>query len=123
MSAFSIKEKEDDLSGEFANVSGATAFLLRGTEGRVTSLWDGARTRSLGMAEGIADGLPTTVVASAGALLKERVDTWLEATLLPLPLPFADPTSLTITGRIGCSYFFGSSSSSITSGALETRLL
>jgi hypothetical protein len=65
MSAFSIKEREDDLSKEFADVSGATAFLLRGTEGRVTPLWDGAGTRSSGMAEGIADEFPTTVVPDA----------------------------------------------------------
>jgi hypothetical protein len=67
MSAFSIKEGEDDFSEEFADVSGATAFLLRGTEGRVTPLWDGAGIRSSGMAEGVADRLPTTVVAGAGA--------------------------------------------------------
>jgi hypothetical protein len=38
MSAFSIKERLDDLSEEVADVSGATAFLLRGTDGMVAPL-------------------------------------------------------------------------------------
>lgn len=65
MSTFSIKTREDDFSEEVAEVSCATAFLLRGTEGRVTPLWEGAGTRSGAMAEGVADGLPTTIVVGA----------------------------------------------------------
>ena len=38
MSMFSIKEKAHGLSKEVANVSGATAFLLRGTDGMVVPL-------------------------------------------------------------------------------------
>ena len=44
MSAFSIKEGEDGFSEEVADVSGAMAFLLRGMEGMVTPLWEGAGT-------------------------------------------------------------------------------
>ena len=40
MSTFSIKERNDDMSEEVADVSGAAAFLLRGTEGMVTPLWE-----------------------------------------------------------------------------------
>ncbi len=63
MSTFSIKEREDDFSEEVAEVSGAMAFLLRGTDGLVAPLWAGAATASGAGADGVAGGLPTTVVA------------------------------------------------------------
>ena len=44
MSTFSIKERLDDLSEEVADVSGAIAFLLRGTDGMIAPLWEGAGT-------------------------------------------------------------------------------
>ena len=66
MSTFSIKAREDDFSEEVVDVSGVTAFLLRGTEGRVTPLWDGVGTRSGAMAKGVADGLPTIVATGTG---------------------------------------------------------
>lgn len=65
MSTFSISERVDDLSDEVAEVSGATAFLLRGTDGMVAPLWDGAATRSGGGPEGVGSGLSTTVVDGA----------------------------------------------------------
>ena len=43
MSTFSIKEREDECFEEVAEVSGAMAFLLRGIEGMVTPLWEGAK--------------------------------------------------------------------------------
>ena len=41
------------------------AFLLRSTNGMVASLWEGVGTESKAWAEGVALGLPTTVVAGA----------------------------------------------------------
>ena len=123
MLTFSIKEKEDDFSEEDAKVSGATAFLLRGTEGSATPLWEGAGRRSGATAKDIALGLPTTVVAGVGvrwmeALVLEQIETWEEAWGTNfLPLPFADPNSLTMVGVGGISSSAGSSSSSITSRA------
>ena len=65
MSTFSIKERDDDMSEEVADVSGATAFLLPGTEGMVTPLWKVAAIWSGAGVQGLADGLPTTVVDGA----------------------------------------------------------
>ena len=65
MSTFSIKEREDDFSEEVAEVSGAMAFLLRGTETMFTPLCEGAGTGLGGRAEGVVGGLPTTVAAGA----------------------------------------------------------
>jgi len=36
------QKRFDDLSDEVADVFGATAFLLRGTDGMVAALWEGA---------------------------------------------------------------------------------
>ena len=66
MSTFSIEEREDDFfSEEVAEVSGAMAFLLRGTETMFTPLCEGAGTCSRRCSEGVVGGLPTTVVARA----------------------------------------------------------
>ena len=65
MSTFSIKEKDHNMSEEVADVFGATAFLLRGMEGMVTPLWEEAAIWSGAWAQGLADGLPTTVVDGA----------------------------------------------------------
>ena len=65
MSTFSIKKREDNLSVEVAEESGATALFLRGMEGMVTPLWEGARTWSQTRVEGVAVGFSTTVVAGA----------------------------------------------------------
>ena len=62
MSTFSIKERDDDLFEEVADVSGQTTFLLRGTEGMVTPLWEGTTILSEAGAEGVVDGLSTMVV-------------------------------------------------------------
>ena len=65
MSTFSIKKTDDDLSEEVVDVSGATAFLLRCTEGMMTPLWDGAATWSKLRTERVVDGLLITVVTGA----------------------------------------------------------
>ena len=65
MSTFSILERDDDLSEEVTDVCGAMAFLLQGTEGMVTPLWEIAAIWSEAGARGLADGLPTTVVDGA----------------------------------------------------------
>ena len=121
MSTFSIKEKLDDLSKEVADVFGATAFLLRGTDGMVVPLWEGVATWSRVCR--VAVGLSATVVAGAvmrstEAFMKEQVETWEDAcaaTFLPLPLPFNCATSFTLDGGAWLSYS-GSSFNSITSG-------
>ena len=65
MSTFSISERVDDLSDKVPKVSGATTFLLRGSDGMVAPLWDGATTLSGEGVEGVGFGLPTTVVDGA----------------------------------------------------------
>jgi hypothetical protein len=65
VSTFSIKERQDDMPEEVAEVSGATAFRLRGTDGMVTPLLEGATTRLAKAADEVPVGLPTTVVAGA----------------------------------------------------------
>ena len=65
MSTFSIKEREDACSKEVAEVFGATASLLRGTEGMVTPLREEAGTWSREGAQRVVVGLSTTVVAGA----------------------------------------------------------
>ena len=67
MSTFSINERLDDLLEEVADVSGATTFFLRCTDGMVTPLCEGAGTGSEAGADGVALGLPTTVVAGGTA--------------------------------------------------------
>jgi hypothetical protein len=130
MSTFSIKERLDDLSEEVADVSGATAFLLRGTDGIVAPLWEGTGAGLGWGAEGAALGLPTTVVAGATvrwteAFVKDRVETWEEArgtSFLPLPLALTGATSFSMDWGAGISSS-GSSSNSITSGVELTRVV
>ena len=54
-----------------ADLFGAMVFLLQGTEGLVTPLWEGAAIWSGAGAEGVAVGLPTTLVV--GALVAEPI--------------------------------------------------
>jgi hypothetical protein len=65
MSTFSMSEILDDFSDEVAEVSGATTFLLQGTDEMVAPLWKRAATWSGGGVEGVAEGLPATVVDGA----------------------------------------------------------
>ena len=65
MSTFSINERVYELFEEVAEVSCAIAFLLRDTDGMVAPLWNRAATILGAGAEGVAVGLPTTVVAGA----------------------------------------------------------
>lgn len=81
MSTFSIKQRVRGISEDVAEVSRATAFLLRGINGMEMLLWDGARAGPTRMAEGVSDGaaegaiegLPTTLVLGAEALVAKRV--------------------------------------------------
>ena len=62
MSTFSINEWLDDIFEGVASISGATALRLRGTDGMVAPLWEGAGTGSKVGAQGVALGFPTMVV-------------------------------------------------------------
>ena len=62
MSIFSINERLYEFSEEVADVPVATTFLLQGTDGMVAPLWEETAKRSGARAEGVAVGLPTTVV-------------------------------------------------------------
>lgn len=61
----SINERLDDHPEEVADVSGATTLRLRGTDGMVGPLWDGADNGLETRTEGMAVGLPTMVVVGA----------------------------------------------------------